>query len=629
MDGMDPSMIAGMGSMGGMDESSDGMFFDTNSALARIYWYIVAGVVGVCLILRGITALSMSWRCVKSRAELNRLDTGGKSNMAMFRIRHSRARSIAHPTKPSNLVSQSYATITAIAREISYPQPQFLVRSWFDWLNPPALGRILLLLSYWVLIIAFLTVGAIVDDAYYWERIGFRAAWVSVTQVPLIFLLASKVSIVGHLSGTSYERLNWLHRWVSRTLLITVTVHGSFFFTEWVRADFVPLELAMMPMVKYGLGAWAVLLWNLFSSLVPIRRLAYEFFVLQHIAAAAVFLWLLWVHVPDYAAYNIWLAIGFWVFDRVARFCWQIYQNVTVRRTAVGEDSPWIGYRAELRTIADNITVLTLRNVSFSWKAGQHFYLWFPRIGLLESHPFTVSNLPTKGFGCNANAEFVIRSHTGFTRRLYRRALLSNQSVPLVERAIVMGPFGHLPGWNAFETLVLISGGTGASFMLPILESVVNEPGCIQQIDFLLLVRTKKEARYYVDRLSNTTNCAQSSHISLRIQVAVKEDYGVEEETMEKASSTRDKCQLIEEAASTSSSTSASIIQYQYGRVNLGDYIRGPVEESGGETSVAVCAGKTVVARVRNAVARLSDERAVHKGTGAQGIHLHVEEYCY
>jgi hypothetical protein len=36
-----------------------------------------------------------------------------------------------------------------------------------------------------------------------------------------------------------------------------------------------------------------------------------------------------------------------------------------------------------------------------------------------------------------------------------------------------------------------------------------------------------------------------------------------------------------------------------------------------------------LVATVRNAVASLSDERAVHKGTGAQGIHLHVEEYCF
>jgi len=70
-------------------------------------------------------------------------------------------------------------------------------------------------------------------------------------------------------------------------------------------------------------------------------------------------------------------------------------------------------------------------------------------------------------------------------------------------------------------------------------------------------------------------------------------------------------------------------IIYSYSRPNISDFIRRTVEVTGGETSVAVCGGKSLVATVRNSVASLSDERAVHKGSGAQGIHLHVEEYCF
>jgi hypothetical protein len=70
-------------------------------------------------------------------------------------------------------------------------------------------------------------------------------------------------------------------------------------------------------------------------------------------------------------------------------------------------------------------------------------------------------------------------------------------------------------------------------------------------------------------------------------------------------------------------------ISYSYGRPDIAAFIRRPVEATGGETSVAVCAGKSLVSTVRNAVASLSDERAVHKGTGAQGIYLHVEEYSF
>ena len=68
---------------------------------------------------------------------------------------------------------------------------------------------------------------------------------------------------------------------------------------------------------------------------------------------------------------------------------------------------------------------------------------------------------------------------------------------------------------------------------------------------------------------------------------------------------------------------------YSYSRPDIAAFIRMPVEATGGETCVAVCGGKSLVADVRNSVASLSDERAVHKGTGAQGIRLHVEEYCF
>lgn len=153
-------------------------------------------------------------------------------------------------------------------------------------MTPPPLGRIIALLIYWAIIIYMMAARAIVKDAFFWERIGFRNAWVAVTQVPLMYLLASKCNVLGFISGTSHERLNWLHRWVARTIFVIATVHGFHFWTEWVIADFVDYQLKMMPMIKYGLGAWGILLWSVVSSFAPLRRLSYEFFVLQHIVTA-------------------------------------------------------------------------------------------------------------------------------------------------------------------------------------------------------------------------------------------------------------------------------------------------------------------------------------------------------
>lgn len=70
-------------------------------------------------------------------------------------------------------------------------------------------------------------------------------------------------------------------------------------------------------------------------------------------------------------------------------------------------------------------------------------------------------------------------------------------------------------------------------------------------------------------------------------------------------------------------------IVYTSSRPDVEDFIRRPVEATGGETQIAVCGGKSLVACVRNHVAALSDERGVHKGTGAQGIALFTEHYSF
>jgi len=68
---------------------------------------------------------------------------------------------------------------------------------------------------------------------YKWELPAFRAAWISIMQVPLVYGAACKLNVISIFTGISYERLNWIHRWVALTLFLTAIVHWSFFFTEW------------------------------------------------------------------------------------------------------------------------------------------------------------------------------------------------------------------------------------------------------------------------------------------------------------------------------------------------------------------------------------------------------------
>jgi predicted ferric reductase len=423
--------------------------------------------------------------------------------------------------------------------------------------------------------------------------------------------------------------------------------------------------IQIMPMIKYGLGAWAVLLWTLVSSFAPFRRLAYELFVLQHVVSAVLFLWLVYVHVPVYARYNVWFAIAALCFDRVYRTALLLWQNIKVRpnrsRCRGGQR---IGHQAQVRAVGNSITVVTIKDVHFKWRAGQHLYLWMPQIGLTDSHPYTIASSHKVEGTCICNSiQLVVRKHGGFSRRLHDFATkVQTSEKKETVTAFVSGPYGAPPRWDIYETLILISASTGASFTLPILESVLTTKRtvCTKRIDFLLTAKQGEEIDFYVTRLHELIERARGVGIELLVHVAVTQNGELSpfaNTTVATAASSssvgptsgcccargNQSTEKVAEALSMDVESSPaqtrrkrlsdisvdSHVHHTATRPDIESFIREPVEATGGETSVVVCGGQSLVARVRNCVASLSDERAVHKGTGAQGIHLHVEEYCF
>ena len=65
------------------------------------------------------------------------------------------------------------------------------------------------------------------------------------------------------------------------------------------------------------------------------------------------------------------------------------------------------------------------------------------------------------------------------------------------------------------------------------------------------------------------------------------------------------------------------------GRPMIEDLTRAALEQARGETAVLVCGPRSLSDDVREAVVRLSDERAVNKGSGADGIWFHGEAFGY
>jgi NAD(P)H-flavin reductase len=566
------------------------------------------------------------------------------------------------------------------------------------------------------------------SDPYYYESIGFRAAWVSVMQVPLIVLLAGRTNIIGFLIGSSYERLNWAHRWVSRVLLVSVAVHAGFFLREWIRADFLEIELEFMPIIKYGMGAGGVLLWMNLSGLSPLRRAWYELFVVQHLVSIAVFLWLLHVHVPSYAMLYIWMAIGFVAFDRVARLVFLAARNVRLFTKQSGKGRRF-GYEAEIYPMPGRVTRVVLKDVDFKWTPGQHLHLNIPRLGPWESHPFTLSTAYDSSSG-TAEATLEIRAHTGFSHRLYqlahKQAGKLDANVPKMT-AFVQGPLGTLPTWNTYDTLVLISGSTGASFTTPILEFISENPGCVRAINVLLISRTAGEAACYLARLRKAVSAISEKDeggpglVDVKVCVCVTREFvgdddadvaveqqraalpesndeiaqaeekqqqahsddededeqdphmqdmggrclcgcdengcgcvcgapaaaaaspvlqpvdassrrmSTDEISQQKSDNVTARARSVGSSSSMSSmhnkGASGKISLLTTKRPDVSKTIRTSIESAWGESMVVVCGGRELSGKVRNCVAGLSDERAVHKGSGAQGIALWVEEF--
>lgn len=495
-----------------------------------------------------------------------------------------------------------------------------------------------------------------IKDALYWERIGFRNAWVTVCQLPVLYLLSMKFNPVGYLIGSSHERLNWLHRWVARTMFVTATVHGFHFWTEWVLADFVEYELEIMPMVKYGLGAWAILLWSVVVGFLPLRHLYYEFWLIQHIASAVVMLWLLYVHIPAEAQYLLWMSVSFLAFDRLARWVNLAWQNINLKKsTSSCEGRKRFGHRISARAMGVTTTVLTIKDVHFDWQPGQHVYLWIPRLGPFEAHPYTIACAKkVEGTCCCGSVQLILRTHAGFSKRINTFAA-SRPDHTLT--GFLSGPFGAPAKWDAYETLVLVGASTGASFTIPILEAVAKKTThqtCVRRIDVAIIARTSEETRYYIQRAKAAAREASENGIDVRLHIAItsgrKSETSiplVQHRRITSQDSDASCCCVVasdektpnekhdvagtpdESSGESSVPEGVSLVREYTNRPNIEALIREPVEAARGETAVVVCGGREIVARTRNCVSRLSDERAVHKGSGAQGIYLHVEEYSF
>ena len=134
---------------------------------------------------------------------------------------------------------------------------------------------VMVIAAYLALLIACITMQApLLDNP---NRAGFLA----LAQFPVVFLFATKNSILSLLlgPGNGYEKLNYIHRWAGRGMFIGATVHGALWINNHVVYG---LPILGQQKETSGVAAFGVLCVLILTSFRPIRRFFYQwFFVVQ------------------------------------------------------------------------------------------------------------------------------------------------------------------------------------------------------------------------------------------------------------------------------------------------------------------------------------------------------------
>jgi predicted ferric reductase len=618
---MDMSMMS-MSMMGGTAAGVPGLAY-----MQQIFWAFVGTAIGVATLAN----------------VLNRL---------IYHQRITSRSSIPDAARPKSFLFRAQASMSAIVREYGYYSLPLSFRKTHFFLAP--VGSTTVLLSYVVLTLVSCFYAFDPSNVLQWEDVGYRSGFIAICQIPLVVLLAGKRNIIGFLTGVGYERLTWLHRWVARTLLLTVVIHMGFFVREWVMYDYLTIKIQQDPLAIKGFIAGGILLWLVVSSVAPIRNLSYEIFVVQHIISWLGFLFAVYIHVPAENHIWSWLPLGFWVFDRVVRASYIFYLNLgLLHKNGTG----LIACRATFEPLDEGHTRVTIPNPPINWKAGQHMFLACHVVAPLSSHPFTIASIPSDG-----KIEFVVRAKKGATKRFFKYAekaypsLPSNSSPRKIGRSILIdGPYATIRPLRQFDSLVFLAGSTGATFTTPLMRDIVQQwkgvPGAstlffdppvgavTRYINFVWVVKRKSAVSWFASQLDQVIRDIETLHnqgqgiaIDINIYVTSADELASSQASINGDTIEAEKefaLQNISHSRLNGTSLLDSRISILAGRPQVMNIIRSTAETALGEMAVVVCGPPGLVQSTRNAVVRVSDERAVHKGSGAQGVYVHAEAFGY
>ncbi|KAG5734705.1 Ferric reductase transmembrane component 5 [Termitomyces sp. T112] len=289
-----------------------------------------------------------------------------------------------------------------------------------------------------------------------------RAGWVAVSQLPIVIALATKNNIIGTLMGFTYEKLNYLHRFIGQLVVIAANIHSLGYFYKWSIGGTFQASIST-PHIIWGLVGLVALDCIFFFSLSFWRNRYHNIMLPVHIIGLVIAIPAIWMHKPSTMRWMC-ACIGIYGFDHVCRFIKTRISTATIRPLP------------EM-----NSTRVEVPYINGGWRAGQHVRLrvltfglgWF---GWTEAHPFTIASVADGEEGII----LLVKKSGRWTGRLYDMAKSSGFTEAGQGRRVkvmVEGPYGG-PCHSIFASYsaaVFIVGGSGITFALSAIQDLIRE----------------------------------------------------------------------------------------------------------------------------------------------------------
>ena len=313
--------------------------------------------------------------------------------------------------------------------------------------------------------------------------------------------MKSPYSPVQLLTRLSHEQLKASHQILGRIIYFLLLLHASFYLNFFVQAGLLSKRIRDLDVIT-GLISITMLSILSTTALEVLRKWSYRVFYTTHIVLAGLLLEPLFFHVKFIRLYLIEVV--------VIIILHEIIRNYSLRRY-----SGTISVIPGTNLVEIRIPLLSL-NKELKWKPGQHVYLSRPTgvpssSGWYESfvlryrvNPFTIASLPAK----DKQLLLVTRTLNGNTKSLADLARSPSAEIgpgetsPSIPIALE-GPYGasaHIPNLSKFDRVLLVAGGVGATFVMPIYRNIVEHEGVFRsanpQIRFVWAVRKLAETQW-------------------------------------------------------------------------------------------------------------------------------------